>query len=53
MFSKLLPMGGDGENKVSAGGKNKGIDKKISKDYKATDEKSTKPGNIYPDTWSL
>lgn len=52
MFSKLLPVG-DGENKNPGGGKNKGIDKKFLKDYKVSDEKSTKPGNIYPDTWSL
>jgi hypothetical protein len=57
MFSKLLPSGtGGGEVEYKGAGrdgKSKGIDKKFLKDYKASDEKSTKPGNIYPDTWSL
>jgi hypothetical protein len=55
MFSKLVGVGNEAGGDKGAQGrdKGKGIDKKFLKDYKASDEKSTKPGNIYPDTWSL
>ena len=50
MFSKLIPSGeATTNNKASVDSKSKG---KFQKDFKQTDEKSTKPG-VYADTWSI